>query len=310
VPRKLLCVVALLGFLPVPPVLGAEVVLPDCQGGELADVSGTTFLSGDWANCQADNIAIGPNVSLDATADLWVCAPSVRINGPFEVANGAWFAVDNIACALGDSVLNDTGVDWGGDYPEVNNDTCTSNIGAPQDCDQGRDAIRNDDRDGHAGFSFTKLDADGNALPASATDWSCVRDLVTGLTWEVKTHDGGIHDNDNGYRWGGKTALGDGTWGLYYDDWDILVDGSNTEALCGFTDWRVPTLKELRNLVDVGSVPLNDTDYFPNNGAYWTSSPHAHDTGEIAWIVNFQNGWSHGTQRYVTFRVRLVRSGQ
>ncbi len=54
--------------------------------------------------------------------------------------------------------LNDTGITWGGDYPSGNNTTCTSNIAAPQDCNQGRDATHNDDSDGHAGFSFTKLD--------------------------------------------------------------------------------------------------------------------------------------------------------
>jgi hypothetical protein len=208
--------------------------------------------------------------------------------------------------------LNDTGIDWGGDYLEGNNATCTSNIAAPQDCHQGRDATHHDDSDGHAGFSFTKLDAAGNALPASATEWSCVRDNVTGLTWEVKTDDRGIHDKDNTYRWGGKTALGDGTWGAHYDDWDSLVDGSNNEGLCGLTDWRMPTVKELEGLASRDRYdPAIDTDYFPNTNAtvFWSSSPNAYDSSD-AWGVFFYYGDSYASDRNGNRRVRLVRSGQ
>ena len=40
--------------------------------------------------------------------------------------------------------------------------------------------------------SYVKLDENGNELPASATSWIMVTDKATGLTWEVKTDDGGI----------------------------------------------------------------------------------------------------------------------
>ncbi|HOP23574.1 MAG TPA: hypothetical protein PLX38_12515 [Gammaproteobacteria bacterium] len=114
--------------------------------------------------------------------------------------------------------LNDTGITWGGGYPDGNNATCTSNISEPQDCNHGRDATHNDDSDCHAGFSFTKLDMSGNPIPASATQWSCVRDNVTGFVWEVKTDYEGIHDKDITYRWGGITHQGNyGT--EFYDDW-------------------------------------------------------------------------------------------
>lgn len=57
-----------------------------------------------------------------------------------------------------------------------------------------------------------------------------MRENVTGRTWEAKTEDAGIHDTNNTYRWGGFTALGD-DYGIYYGDWDDLVDGSNAEVL-------------------------------------------------------------------------------
>jgi hypothetical protein len=48
--------------------------------------------------------------------------------------------------------------------------------------------------------------------------------------------------------WGGKTALSRdyaNRQGTHYDDWTGLVDGTNTENLCGGNNWRVPTAEEL-----------------------------------------------------------------
>lgn len=69
-----------------------------------------------------------------------------------------------------------------------------------QDVDYGRDKTNND-IDGHAGFNFTKIDSSGNVLPVVAANWSAVLDNVTGLMWENKTDDGGLHDKDNLYTW-------------------------------------------------------------------------------------------------------------
>ena len=214
--------------------------------------------------------------------------------------------------------LNDTGITWGGDYSSGNNSDCSSNISATQDCHQGRDADSgtNDDSDGHAGFSFTKLDSSGNALTASATNWSCVQDNVTGLIWEVKTDDGSERDKDNAYRWGGLTAIGrdsSNREGSYYDDWNNLVNAANSgNGLCGFTDWRVPDIEELRSIVDYSRTnPSIDVDYFPNthSARYWSASPSAYDSYN-AWRLDFSDGNDYGSYRGSNGHVRLVRSGQ
>jgi hypothetical protein len=218
--------------------------------------------------------------------------------------------------------LNDTGINWGGDYPSGNNTDCTSNITSLQDCHHGRDATHNNDADGHAGFSFTKLDDSGNVLLASATNWSCVQDNVTGLVWEVKQNRDGntdgtnIHDADNTYRWGGKTHLGDfGTESEFFSDWDTLVDGANSEVFCGFSNWRVPERKELHSIVDYSSIePSIDTIYFPNTQSstnslyYWSASPNANDS-RFAVYVDFRFGSSSVYARARWHYVRLVRGG-
>ena len=87
--------------------------------------------------------------------------------------------------------------------------------------------------------SYTKLDAQGNALPDSDSSWSMVKDNVTGLMWEMKTDDGSIHDKDNTYNWG--------------DAQSVFIAKLNATNYGGFSDWRLPTFKELSSIVNSGN---------------------------------------------------------
>ncbi|MGB1159384.1 MAG: DUF1566 domain-containing protein [Porticoccaceae bacterium] len=222
--------------------------------------------------------------------------------------------------------INDTGIIWGGNYPSGNNTDCTGVAFAQQDCSHGRDAQARAGTlekigGGVAGFDFTRLNADGSQYAASgdynSDPWGCVKDNHTGLTWEIKTDDGGIHDKDNTYRWGGKTtqvneSARTGNWGDYYDDWDTLVDGSNNENFCGFADWRVPTLMELMTITNKDTFnPAVDSNYFPNvrSSDYWSSSPYAGSESN-AWRVSFGYGYNAYGTRSDGYHVRLVRSGE
>mgnify|MGYP000332421537 CR=1 FL=1 len=224
--------------------------------------------------------------------------------------------------SIGSSKLNDTGITWSGNYPSGNNATCVGTEVDKQDCSHGRDAqaaagTLTKIGAGAAGFDFTKLDSNGNTMPASASSWSCVKDNHTGLIWEVKTTDGGIHDTNNNYRWGGLTAQGRdhvNREGTYYDDWNTLVDGSNNNNFCGFnTGWRVPNRHELRSIIRLGVPNLKiEMDYFPNALPYglWSSSPNLGRFRYGAWYVDFNNGNTGYHSREAGAFVRLVRSGQ
>lgn len=194
------------------------------------------------------------------------------------------------------SPLNDTGITWGRGYPK-GNIACTEQTIQQQDCSYGRDASHNDDSDGHAGFSFTKLDENGDDLPALAQEWSCVRDNTTKLIWEAKTASDGIHNAGNRYAWGGGSRS--------------LVDGSNTEELCGFSDWRVPTIEELIGIVDFSrSRPTIDTNYFPYtvSGRVWSSTLPVSSSVSMAWCVSFYNSDVGTWFKNSKLQVRLVRS--
>jgi len=58
-------------------------------------------------------------------------------------------------------MLNDTGTTFVGNPTFGNETSCSDNTSQPQDCHVGRDFTYNNDTDGHAGFSFTKLDTNG-----------------------------------------------------------------------------------------------------------------------------------------------------
>lgn len=185
---------------------------------------------------------------------------------------------------------------------------------------------RNDDSDGHAGFSFTKLDAAGQPLPADAAAWTCVQDNVTGLTWEVKTDDGGLRDKDNTYTWYNPDAATGGEFAGYSGggvctggigcDTDSYVQAVNAAGLCGHTDWRLPAGEELRSLVDYGaaypgsSIPTVDQRYFPHTlrSWCWSASPVAGFSG-YAWYVDFGNGYSGAGHKSVAMGIRVVRGG-
>ncbi|MCI5196664.1 MAG: DUF1566 domain-containing protein [Candidatus Electrothrix sp. AW5] len=235
--------------------------------------------------------------------------------------------------------LNDTGITWSGNYESGNNTACVAsttpdgdNVVATQDCSHGRDTTHNDDSDGHAGFSYTKLDSNGIPLANqhadyATTPWACVKDNVTGLIWEVKTNDGGLHDKDDKYNWyNTDPATNGGSVGYADDDGDVCYgynssDSStfcNTEAYvnrvnaagwCGASDWRMPTRKELVGIVHCGiSSSAIDTSYFPNALSVWSGSPSA-NLLDGAWLVNFDNGSSNANGgRYNSNAVRLVRS--
>ncbi len=101
---------------------------------------------------------------------------------PLLASSGIFFLVPEFTEGA-PLTLNDTGITFGADYPFGNNVGCTGATISQQDCSNGRDASNNDDSDGHAGFSYTKLSTTGAILSAAAADFSCVRDNNTGLVW-------------------------------------------------------------------------------------------------------------------------------
>lgn len=208
--------------------------------------------------------------------------------------------------------LNDTGIVTAVDA-QGRPVPCSHPDAVYQDCRFGRDQTDAAEHDGQAGFSFVKLSASGQALPASAADWACVLDRVTGLVWEAKRQDGGLHDVGRRFRWGGLTARPDevAPGSAVFDDWDTLIHGSRAEALCGFRDWRVPSPMALRSIVHYAASPLSvDSTFFSTTqaGVYWTDTASVADP-TLAHGIDFSDGAGHAVPRDSDRALRLVRGG-
>ena len=174
------------------------------------------------------------------------------------------------------------------------------------------------------GQRFHGQDANYTINPPSYTKLNgMVRDNVTGLIWEVKTDKDGTkdydnpHDADNTYTWydpnpatnGGNAGTpGEGT------DTDDFIDALNNAGFGGYSDWRLPTIKELVYLVE-HSIPYPGptikTAFFPNtvSSYYWSSTTYAGSTIS-AWSVNFYNGYDDRGNKVTSRYVRAVRGGQ
>lgn len=264
--------------------------------------------------------------------------------------------------------LNDTGIVWSGDAEDGNAESCSDTHPAGQDCHYGRDAnaiAGTLDKTGHSdsestnGFDFTKILNSGEETDLEAwlgpepNDWACTRDNVTGLIWEVKV-DGGDDDHPrsaaHAYTWynpaspDGNTGSEGGTGSCAESLGDQpcntanYITAVNEAGLCGFNDWRMPTIKELESIVDFGrqSAPGEDEGggeekrptardalpgeglepstaidptFFPNTvpDGFWSGTPYSGNNAR-AWSVNFENGSAHAdADRTSSLAIRLVR---
>lgn len=132
---------------------------------------------------------------------------------------------------------------------------------------------------------YTKLDASGKPLSPAAFS---ILDASTGLTW---------------------TAADIGADRMTFAEAEKAIATLKSSVHGGFTDWRLPTIKELLTLVDYErSDPAGDPALGMQSSWYWSSSPDASGPADYAWVVNFHYGHSGCYVRYGGARVRAVRS--
>ncbi|AOW12379.1 hypothetical protein LPB72_08005 [Hydrogenophaga crassostreae] len=182
----------------------------------------------------------------------------------------------------------------------------------------------NPDQDGHRTavnpMSYSEVAKVGGGVYART---ECVRDDITGLIWEGKAA--------SGLRAGGNTYTNyddvtqrqrHGGAGVgYVNPTTVEINEAsnsvgymnyvNSVALCGLTNWRIPSADELMGIIDYGTnfpaITVNMA-WYPNTSraSYWTSSGFSASSYE-AWAPYFGAGsTSNRYPRDLSYPVRLV----
>lgn len=116
-------------------------------------------------------------------------------------------------------------------------------------------------------------------------------------------------DNRTGLMW--VTNPNDAGIGATYT-WENAITACETSGYAGYTDWRMPNIKELVSIADYSrQSPGINTAYFLNaqSNYYWSSTTYMPDT-TYAWLVGFGSGGMYSNGKVFTTYVRCVRGGQ
>ena len=164
-------------------------------------------------------------------------------------------------------------------------------------------------------MSYTELVRDGER---------CLKDNTTGLVWEQKTNDGSLRDASWKYSWysqdmstnGGKEGhIGSAETcknTLTSCNTQAYIEQLNRDKYCGYSDWRLPAVGELVNLVDYGksSPKIYSGFYHTVSRSYWTNASWVANKQGVM-VVDFGSGAvKQGMAKDSTSPIRAVRGTQ
>jgi len=135
-----------------------------------------------------------------------------------------------------------------------------------------------------------------------------VFDKITQLMWQGcaagLTGAGCVDGDAESYNWYEATGTPDDTYNP-----GGAVDYCGDLDWGGYTDWRLPTVRELSWIVNAGQYyPSIDGTAFPGTPSswFWSSSSYATDS-YYAWLVDFDYGYVHNSDKNHAYRARCVR---
>src|SRR5262249_10545959 len=127
-------------------------------------------------------------------------------------------------------------------------------------------------------LSRVALDAPAGRYTVTA---DTVADTLTGLLWQR----------------GSQAAM----------TWSQALAGCDALVLPAFSDWRLPSAKELMTIVDETRLsPAVDPAFSQTNDLFWTSTPLP-ASPDRAWTLDFDDGTSIDEPVTTTASVRCVR---
>ena len=116
-----------------------------------------------------------------------------------------------------------------------------------------------------------------------------VTDLSTGLMWAKDMHSAGCNH--------GKMLT-----------WQGAMQYAKSLSFAGYSDWRLPSIKELVSIADYSKLSPAIHGIFKGTpcGYFWSGSNFKSDT-RGAWVVGFDTGRVNGDDKSEFFYIRCVR---
>ncbi|MEO2280413.1 DUF1566 domain-containing protein [Pseudoalteromonas pernae] len=292
-------------------------------------ISGTAVTLANSNQCTTSFIAPDIERTQELTFNLTVTDEKSRSD-----TDSVMIIVDKKPLGL----LNDTGMSTCFNNSQAI--SCDSADFQGQDAQLGRDSVA-DRLDkvgrGDMAFDFTKLNEFADELPDDATSFSCVRDNITGLIWEVKQAstntlpNTSLREAHNHYTWAFDDGSGDlvgSVRGAANSTCPSDVDCSaqtyvnevNATNYCGGSNWRLPNYIELQSILDYqrhGQLQMLSPDLFINlpdyaqlgHLNYWTSRTSVDGQSlSQAFILDMRSGNDLAYPKANTAYVRLVRN--
>jgi formylglycine-generating enzyme required for sulfatase activity len=148
---------------------------------------------------------------------------------------------------------------------------------------------------------WQKIGLQGEKLAVVTSQWAAVIDEKTNLMWAINSSKTSDFPNP-------KEKM---TW----DEAQAWAKYVNTQGWCGYNNWRLPTIDELKTLLLTKKhknlylredilTDINHTQYW-----VWSSSLVANSSNS-AWLVLLSSGYGNDDDKDINYYVRLVRSSQ
>jgi hypothetical protein len=141
-----------------------------------------------------------------------------------------------------------------------------------------------------------------------------ITDTNTGLMWEKKVGEAGLHYHDDHFIW---TPGPGSVW-----EWLAKINAENGGAgFAGHTDWRLPNLRELQSIINYQNFGPSVASEFNSAcmpgcsmaacscteaSSLWTSTTFMADP-TLAWWVDFANGFVGNDLKTAPWHARAVR---
>jgi hypothetical protein len=127
-----------------------------------------------------------------------------------------------------------------------------------------------------------------------------VLDTKTGLQWMRSAL---------GQTWNGQINTAEAKRYTWAEAINAVKDFNQTGGFAGYQDWRVPTIDELKTIVERGKKPAINHTLFPATplSLFW-SSTSAVNINQSAWAVYFYGGSAYWYGKTSYYYLRLVRN--